>query len=279
VRVVPFFVSRDWPYTRAVVMEWIKLSLDRLFGLLAALVPGSAILLVLVLNYPEAALRAWQVDYLDYRTKVAISLFGMFLSGWTLSTAFRAVEGIIGVLVGVFLGRKTRLDSGAKPWRDPNWRALLSQYLQHAAPEDIEPVSDEVLQYELAQAEEYPDPERLRRIIAAHQKKSTADLNEFRWAGWWRELHSMLLRRLDSVELMSASLNSNFLAASITLLCGSTFTPSLRQWWLMSLCMFWVVFFFVQAAAITINYLNPFSSFGKQIAYLQARKSPTEPER
>jgi len=64
-------------------MEWLKISVERLFSFLASLIPGAAVLVLFILHYPELAARVWQVDYVGYETKVVLSVLCTFLPGWT----------------------------------------------------------------------------------------------------------------------------------------------------------------------------------------------------
>jgi len=109
-------------------MEWLKISLERLLGFLAALIPGAAVLLLFILHYPELAARVWQLDYLGYQTKVVLSVFCMFLAGWTISTAFNSLLHAIGGAIGGFIGSGSGQEPKFKPWHNANWRSLLSGY-------------------------------------------------------------------------------------------------------------------------------------------------------
>jgi hypothetical protein len=59
-------------------MEWIRISVERLFGFLTALIPGAAILLVFTHHYPWLIAHLWDISQLGYESKIAISCFAPF---------------------------------------------------------------------------------------------------------------------------------------------------------------------------------------------------------
>jgi hypothetical protein len=149
-------------------MEWIKIVTERLFGFITAIIPGSAAMYLLSLHYPQAIKQLWGIEYLGHQAKITILLSSMFLVGFTISSALSSILGAIGSAIGGGLGMK---ESEFKPWHNTNWRALLTKYLGEAAPADIQPVSDDLLQAELEAIQQYiREDERVQRSIDAVQK-------------------------------------------------------------------------------------------------------------
>ena len=250
-------------------MEWIKITVDRLFGFLTALIPGSAALYLFALHYPHSIKQFWLIGYLGYQTKITISLFSMFLVGWTISTALNSFLGAIGGAIG---GLTRMKESEFKPWHDKNWRALLTKYLSDAAPPDIQPISETVLQSELESINQYLDSdERVQRSLDAVMRKNEADLNDFMWSRWWTQFHIMLALDFDPITKMRMSLTHNFQAASIIILCSIPFNPSLNQWWLIAICVFWIVLMVIEGISFLFFIRNPWSTLYRQMAYLEKK--------
>ncbi len=251
-------------------MEWIKIATERLFGFLTDLIPGSAAMYLLSLHYPQAIKQLWSIEYLGYQAKITILLSSMFLVGFTISAA---LSSIIGGILGFIDTTRRIKEPEFKPWHNTNWRALLTKYLGEAAPVDIQPVSDAILQDELKAIQQYTDDEdeRQQRILDTVLRKNKADLNDYLWSGWWNQLHGMLAFDHDPITTMKKNLIHNLQAASLVLLCGIPFNPSLRHWWLIAICVFWIVVMVVDGINVVILAQDPWRTFHKQMAYLEKK--------
>ncbi len=256
-------------------MQWVKIPLERLFGLVTAFLPGSAVLLLFSLHRPDLLNALWKASNLGYQTKVAIVVLCTFVAGWTLSSVLGATLGVIGFISGRFEVFKQE-EPSAKPWYDKNWRSLLAKYLGDAAPKDVDQVFEDVFKQELQFAEQFPEPERSQRIYNAYNRKSNAVLNEFQWKGWWSHFHHITLTQKSPIQLIGSSLAHHCQAASLVLLCALPFTPSLRRWWLVSACVYWILVLVAQSVSDVMNYMNPWGSFTAQMEYLQNRVTKGE---
>ena len=127
-------------------MEWLKITLERLFGFIVAVIPGGVVLVLFGIHHPQWAIAIRDISYLGYRTKITLTLVIALITGWTVITMFTAITG---GLEGAFAGMFQKWLAGEAPkyppWRNKNWRALLIKHLGSAAPEDLELISDETL--------------------------------------------------------------------------------------------------------------------------------------
>src|ERR1700674_2480924 len=103
------------------------------------------------------------------------------------------------------------------------------------------------------------------------RNKTLADLNDFEWKGWWSHLHHDLTFRLDPIGRITNSLLQHFQTASLVILCSLPSTPLLRQWWLVSACIFWMSTRFLQTAHYLTRTRDPWSSFVSQLGFLRER--------
>jgi hypothetical protein len=253
------------------MMEWAKVSLEKLFSFLTALIPGSAVLLLFHLHQPDLLWAVWNAKTVGYQTKIAILLFCAFATGWTLSYTLSVVLCGIGGVLGVNAAKGE--DPSCKPWENKNWRSLLSNYLGSAAPEDIEQIFDKTFEIQMKYAESLQEPQRSQAIQEFSAKRSKAILNEFEWKGWWTHFHSVTLAQQSPTAVMILNLAHNFATTGILLLCAVPFTKELRQWWLVSGCICWILLLVLRSVGEMMNIRNPWSSFALQMEYLQNRVS------
>jgi hypothetical protein len=79
-------------------MDLAKL-IDKFFGFLSGLVPGSVVLLIMALHRPEAWSDFWKVNYLGYQTKITILFAFALIAGSTVNSVVGAIIG--GIQSGV----------------------------------------------------------------------------------------------------------------------------------------------------------------------------------
>ncbi len=261
-------------------MDWIKVSLDRLFDFLAALVPGCAILVVLGLHHPEWARTLRDINYLGYQTKVWLVLGAAFTAGWSVTSGLYGLRGFIHATIITHRLNRTNdwADLKSKPWQHPNWRALMSAVYDKAVPDNISFIDDETVAIQVEKANLCPEPERSQRLAEIRSNRSRADINDFAWKAWWSHLHGVMVHRLDDpVASMANSLAYNLNSASIVILCAAPFTPTLRHWWLITMCSFWAVQFAGRIYSEIASYSNPWSSFTKQMENLRRQLGKERP--
>lgn len=266
-------------------MEALRTIIDRLFIFVATLVPGGAAFLLLTLAYPNLLARFWNLG-LDTQTKIGAASALAFILGWSIVVPFGHLLGAIGGFISSFLGSMESRKLDVMPWRSVGWRSLLTSYLKGAAPENIQPVPDEVFQAQLAIIDRMSEPYRTSRMVEAYVEKGKADLNDLEWRAWWHDLHYQItLNPGDPVTAMAQQLTHSFQAASVVILFGTLFFPVLRHWWVFVLCFSWLLELILYAAGLYLSLRNPWSSSLKQMKYLQDRldegtspKGPTSPE-
>lgn len=261
-------------------MDWLKLSIERLFAFLATLIPGSAILLLFVLHRQPALETLWKTVTLSYETKVAITLLCIFAVGLAVQNALSRLGGGVGGFIRGYLGphKSWTVNDDPKPWRDPVWRSLLTAYLGSSAPKDVPRINDAVYQQNLELIKLGQPDEVARRTLEAFTEKSNADAIDYQWSTWWRQLHvPALLGRHSSVATMMATLSGNFQSASAILLLSMPWTATLRQWWLMVFCLYWIVSGLIDAIFLGWWGSDLWSSFDGQLEYLESQiRSPRE---
>lgn len=82
-------------------MDWLKLAVDRFFGLIAGIIPGTAVLIVVGIHHPDWARYVRDINYLGYGTKITLVLAAAIVAGWTVLAIYNSlVNGIHGLFKG-----------------------------------------------------------------------------------------------------------------------------------------------------------------------------------
>ncbi len=100
-------------------MDWTKL-IDKFFGFLCALIPGSVVLLVVALHRPELWTTFWKLDHLGYQTKLTILLAAGFVAGSTVNSVLGA---IIGGIANYVAGREAEKRAAEAQQREAAMKA------------------------------------------------------------------------------------------------------------------------------------------------------------
>jgi len=252
-------------------MDWLKLVLDRFFGLIAGLIPGSAVLIVIGTHHPAWAGYVRDISYLGYRTKVALVVIAALFSGWTVLAIYNS---LVGGIQGIFRAKMEkslmeRKDPELPPWRNLVWRSLMKKYLGDGAPADVDFIADDFHQKLLQGATAFPFPLQQQEIDRVNKLRLDSRTADLQWAAWWNNLHSDLLYKKDPLTMTMYTIEANLQAASLVLLVSMRSTPELYRWWVVAPCLYWVLLRILQEWNAWRNQLDPWSSFQQQTGYLR----------
>lgn len=264
-------------------MDLLKIALERFFIFLAALIPGSAVLLIFLLNGQSSLITLWNTALLGYETKMAIVLLATFSAGFVIQHAVTRIGAAVGGFIRGFSQwdeKREEQKDKPQPWRDPIWRALLKGYLGASAPEDIHYITEEAHNQRLKIISDfYPENDREFEAVKAFSEKLKAEMADNEWSTWWDQLQSpAVLRSHDLIAIMTLSLTGSFHSASLILLVGTIWTPSLRHWWLVLFCLYWLMDLVLQLPYVISLGRDPWRSFNIQVEYLRSQISTKRPE-
>ncbi len=85
-------VARGAAIERKTGLDWTKL-IDKFFGFLCALIPGSVVLLIAVLHRPDLWTTFWNIGHLEYQAKLAVLIGAAFVAGSTVNSVLGAIIG------------------------------------------------------------------------------------------------------------------------------------------------------------------------------------------
>jgi hypothetical protein len=252
-------------------MDLIKVTIDKFFGFLAAVIPGITVLIVFSINHPSFATTIRDINYLGYGTKLSLILAAAVIAGWTVTTFYLMIISAWETIVGGAFKKWTEAGWKIKdpPWRNKNWRSLVITYLGTAAPEDLDFISDEDYKAQFDKIQRESADSMNDAIAALSLAKAKSDHTEEYWRTWWDTLHKDVFRKLDPVMQISSTIELNLQAASLVLLFAMPGTPVLQKWWLIGFCLFWLWLRASRIFARLFLYRNPWSTFPKQMDYLR----------
>ncbi len=256
-------------------MDLSKYPLERVFYLVAGVIPGFIALLIFYLSSPGSFAWFFSSLFLGYRTKIAIVVLAAFVIGNSLTTFLSGIMGACGGVVGTIQARKPYKSSYTydfAPWRDPRWRLLMRQRLGDQAPNDTRLITDHILDQHKQVIELLPENQRAEPLANLILAKSNAELDDMRWEQWYAQYHQQVTLQSgyqDFAWHVRSGLNYNLQAASVYVLVAAVFVPSLRHWWWILPACFWVVLMVAEALSGVRNLMDKWSSLSVQIQYLR----------
>jgi len=195
-------------------MEMGKIPLEKVFGFIAGIVPGSAAIYIYYLANPASFRPFLVTSSLGYSTKLAVALGLSFVIGNSLSSFCSAFGGAVGGAFGAVKGMKSPTWPSVPetaPWRDPQWRKLAARYLGDHAPKDTRPMPDSVFQAESQALTTRPEPEQSLGLARLLDSRLSLASDDWDWMQWYRQLDRQrkAQERPDTTEYIGGGLRSN----------------------------------------------------------------------
>jgi len=285
-------------------MDWTKV-IDKFFGFLCGMIPGSVVLMVAALHHSDVWTTFWKVGYLGYQTKLAILIAAAFVAGSTVNSVLGAIVG--GVSSGVSDRKRQRSAQQAAPasqgtgvgqagpppqpgqvwpppqppsqppppeyWQDYSWRNLVTAYLGKAAPENLQAFVDQNDYDEaVTLANAMPQPDQARELAKIAKRSNPAYLqhNDAVWQSYWNHLHSITAQRMDTPMARALTLVSAYGGASLVVLVSAPWTPLLRHWWILLPSIYFLLIAVVEVFTVNMQASDPAQLFEQQWQYLRA---------
>jgi hypothetical protein len=252
-------------------MELSKYPLDKLLLFVAAILPGSIALLIFQLAHPHSFDWFLDLGFLGYKTRFGLILLACFVIGYSITTFLNRLLGAIGGAVGGFIATRIADRSlTVAPWRNPQWRSLVKIQLGAHAPNDTQLMSAVLFDLRRQLIEHLPENEREMALIELQQERLTLEVEDSRWEEWYEHYHQTILlpAERDFMWHVENGLNLNLESASICVLVGALFVPSVRHWWCMLPACIWVFLLVNEVYWMLKNFLNPWSTLSAQLRYL-----------
>jgi hypothetical protein len=254
-----------------------KYPLERIFYLLAGVIPGFTALLIFDLKAPGSFHWFFSLGFLGYKVKLALVVVAAFLVGITITNLLNGILGAIGGgIVGVKSTEPYQHASSYEvaPWRDGRWRIAVKKRLGANAPNDTSLLTENLLGMRRQAIDDFrPAEERPEAHAALKLEKLNTEIDDGKWAQWYDFYHQAVIER-DQREFHSTvrrGLNFNLEATAIYVLVSAIFLPKLRHWWCVVPCVVWVLILVAEQRTDFNRYINKWSTVDAQIEYLSER--------
>jgi len=257
-------------------MDISKYPLHKLTQFISAIIPGFFAILLFWLAHPHSLDWISQTGFLGYRTRLTIAVLSCFVLGFTLTAIVSGIAGGIGGLVGAVQARRPYQPPHTiktAPWRDPVWRTALKKVLGGDAPDDTQPMSEEIFKMREEFLRQVPNDYQ-RNLIDLQQEKLKSEIDDSRWQGWYEQYHQIAIgKRYNDAPFQIAinqSLQFSLQTTGLVLVVGIYFVPAIRHWWCIVPASFWVLTAIGQTYYALKAYSNRWSTRAEQIEYLSS---------
>jgi hypothetical protein len=258
-------------------MDLSKYPFEKLFYVVAGIIPGFVALLIFQLASPGSFGWFFALGFLGYKTKLTLILLAAFIVGNSMTAFLRGLLGGIGGSIGTAAATKRPFTPPSTyeiaPWRDPRWRTALTHHIGAGVPNDTSVMSSALLDLKRKQIDLLPEAQRPAALGKVNLEKISTDVVDGRWAQWYDHYHRIVLFDHDKRELdwyVLNGLHSNLQTAAVYVLISALFVPSVRRWWCILPAFMWVLILVGQEYWNMNRLMDPWSTLSEQIKYLTA---------
>jgi hypothetical protein len=261
-------------------LDLSKFQLERVFSFIAGVLPGFVALIIFQMGHREFFERFISLEFLGYKTKIAIVLLVAFVIGNSMTTFVSAVSGAVGGGVGAAIVARQPLRDPVSlevaPWRDNRWRKLVREQLGATAPDDTQVMKPTIFDQRRRMIDELPLDQRPGALLQLALEKNKADLDDMNWEQWYDQYHAMVVLPVDQTieAYVGNGLSFNLQAASVYVLISALYVPGVRHWWWLLPSCAWCVIFVAQSYTTLQRFFNKWSTLSDQIKYLSKLPKP-----
>jgi hypothetical protein len=257
-------------------MDLSKYPLERLFYLVAAVIPGFTALLIFQLAAPGSFNWFFTLGFVGYKTKLSLILIAAFLIGNSLNVFVVALVGAVGgAVAGVVRAIKATPPKLAysydvAPWRDGRWRLLVKRQLGEQAPDNTQLISDQIYNQRLGMIKLLPAEQQADALLALQRETGKTRIDDMKWEQWYDHYHSIILQPENrTVEsYVHDGLVASMETTSLYILFAAGTVPSLRHWWCILPACIWVLIAYAQAHNAYYKATNKWLTLADQVRYL-----------
>jgi hypothetical protein len=246
-------------------MDWSKYPLEKLFSLVAAIIPGFTALLI----SRNTVYRLLSLESLGYRTKLTVLIVISFVVGFTMTTFLQAVLGAIGGALGAAT-YETPYSLAIAPWRDPRWRELVRAKLGASCPNDTRPLSTAIFNLRTELINNLPPGRRPQETFNLQEERLRAESDDLAWATWYDHYHKIIVTPDDKDIFLHVHTGLRFSLETAAVYClgSAAIVPAVRHWWCLVPAGIWVLILAVESVESARKSLNRWSTLNDQIKYL-----------
>lgn len=255
-------------------MSFKDIPLEKLWSFIAAVIPGSAAMLIFQLSHPNAFSWYYRSTLFGYGTRLTLMFVIAFVVGNTITAALNFFAGAVGGVIGTLKRYKSSVEYDIAPWRDPRWRDLLAKRLgPELAPQNTPWISDEVFAARQKGIEFMLEEQRAAALNELVLERMRAISNDMEWRQWYDYYKRIVSEFIEEpfTWYVRTGLYANLQATGFGVLISAIFVPELRHWWYILPSSFWLLAVVAETVWAIRQLFDPWSTLTDQINYLAAR--------
>lgn len=254
-------------------VDFSKYPLERIFYLLAGVIPGLTALLVFELAVPGSFAWLFSLSFLGYKVKLSLVVLVAFVIGVTMSILLNGLLYAIGATIADATSKEPYKDPASyeiAPWRDPRWRFALKKRLGEQSPNDTVLLGEGVVKVRQDVIGLLPANEREEANRKLNLEKLSLEIDDGKWAQWYDFYHQAINKRYmqDFHWSVRRGLDINLEVAAIYILVSALFVSKLRHWWFIVPSVIWIVILVAEQRTDFTRYANKWSTLDAQVEYL-----------
>lgn len=258
-------------------MDFSKYPLEKVFDLVAGVIPGVAAMLVYAAAAPGVLGWFFSLGFLGYKTKLAFLALAAFVVGSTLTTIVGVMLAVMVQVVLALRPVKLSYQYDAAPWRDPLWRSLVRDHIGAKAPKDTDLMSQASYQHQLNAPDSLPVEQKITRNHELLTEMLGVQKDDQDWERWYNHFHEIVLKPDDkdfSLHIRNG-LRINLETTALYVLVGALFVPHLRRWWCILPASIWGLVFLAEVFWEYKKKTDRWTTLSAQVKYLSDLRQET----
>lgn len=263
-------------------MDILKYPIDRLFGLVASVIPGFASLTLFALSHPHAFSQVFSYQILGYKMTIFVVFMVAFVAGASINMLVRMLAGASAYPIGQKYSKKPYQPAHTfetAPWRDQIWRARVKKVLGESAPEDSLLMTEQAYQARLQLLENFQG-DKQQQISQLARERLVSQINDGKWREWYDHYKTIVLNEghRDFAGNVYQGFLGNMEATAFVGLFGLIAVPAARHWWVAAAVFIWLLATIGDIAQAVKKSTNIWGTLFEQITYLSEIASPAKKE-
>ena len=260
-------------------MDISKYPLEKLFYVVAGVIPGFVALLIYQLAVPGAFHWFFALGFLGYKVRLGLILLAAFIVGNTLTTFFSSVLAALGGAIGAAVAAreipKLSQVPDVAPWRDARWRALAKNQLGAHAPDDTSLMSQLIFDQRCEMVKLLPEDQRLTALANVHLEKGKSEIDDMKWEQWYDHYHQVILQPENRAVdwYVQNGFNFSLQTTALYVLVSALFVPAVRNWWCIVPACIWLLLLAIQTYSFMTQLTDKWSTLSQQIRYLSGARA------
>jgi hypothetical protein len=260
------------------MMDLSKYPIDKLFGLVASVIPGFTVLTLFAVSHPHIFSAFFSYQFLGYRMTLFVIFIVAFIVGNSVNTLFRMLAGAFGGIIGAKRAQEPYRPAPTyqtAPWRDQVWRTRLKEVLGESAPEDTFLVTEQAYSARLKLLEGFPGDSG-PQIQEWQREKLVSEINDGKWKEWYDYYTRIILNEShrDFATNVHLGFMGNMEATALIGLVGIIAVPAVRHWWFFLFVLVWLLVTVGDVAQATKKSTDIWGTLFEQVNYLSELAPP-----